>query len=55
MICSWDVAGNDIVKPPKGTTHVVLDTPAGLHGKRLREVLKRKVSDIYADQTGGRA
>jgi chromosome partitioning protein len=25
---------------PKGTTHVVLDTPAGLHGKRLKKVLK---------------
>ena len=24
----------------KGTTHVVLDTPAGLHGKRLDEVMK---------------
>lgn len=33
--------GDDhLAKPPKGTTHVVLDTPAGLHGKRLKEVLK---------------
>ena len=39
-ISGWDVAGNDIVKPPKGTTHVVLDTPAGLHGKRLEAVLR---------------
>lgn len=39
-ISSWDVAGNDIVKPPKGTTHVVLDTPAGLHGKRLDAVMR---------------
>ena len=31
---------DDVAKPPKGTTHVVLDTPAGLHGKRLKEVLK---------------
>jgi chromosome partitioning protein len=29
-----------VVRPPKGTTHVVLDTPAGLHGKRLDEVMK---------------
>ncbi len=29
-----------MVRPPKGTTHVVLDTPAGLHGKRLDEVMK---------------
>jgi chromosome partitioning protein len=39
-IASWDVAHDDIVRPPKGTTHVVLDTPAGLHGKRLDEVMK---------------
>ena len=28
------------MRPPKGTTHIVLDTPAGLHGKRLDEVMK---------------
>lgn len=39
-IRSWDVGDDQIAKPPKGTTHVVLDTPAGLHGKRLKEVLK---------------
>jgi chromosome partitioning protein len=39
-IRGWDVAHDDIVKPPKGTTHVVLDTPAGLHGKRLDAVLR---------------
>jgi chromosome partitioning protein len=39
-INSWEVAHDDIVRPPKGTTHVVLDTPAGLHGKRLDEVMK---------------
>jgi len=39
-IRGWDVAHDDIVRPPKGTTHVVLDTPAGLHGKRLDAVLK---------------
>jgi chromosome partitioning protein len=39
-IRGWDVAGDDIVRPPKGTTHVVLDTPAGLHGKRLDAVLR---------------
>ena len=36
----WDVAHDDVVRPPKGTSHVVLDTPAGLHGKRLEAVLK---------------
>ncbi len=39
-IAGWDVAANDLVRPPKGTTHVVLDTPAGLHGKRLDAVMK---------------
>jgi chromosome partitioning protein len=39
-ISSWDVGDEQIAKPPKGITHVVLDTPAGLHGKRLKEVLK---------------
>ncbi len=38
-IGSWDTQG-EVVRPPKGTTHVVLDTPAGLHGKRLDEVMK---------------
>jgi chromosome partitioning protein len=39
-IATWDVAADDIVRPPRGTTHVVLDTPAGLHGKRLDAVMK---------------
>lgn len=39
-ISGWDLGGDDVVRPPKGTTHVVLDTPAGLHGKRLDTVLK---------------
>ena len=39
-IASWEVSRDEIVRPPKGTTHIVLDTPAGLHGKRLDEVMK---------------
>ena len=39
-IASWEVSHNDIAKPPKGTTHVVLDTPGGLHGSRFKDVLK---------------
>jgi chromosome partitioning protein len=39
-IRGWDVESDHIVRPPKGTSHVVLDTPAGLHGKRLDAVLK---------------
>jgi len=38
-IASWDVGQDLAARPPKGTTHVVLDTPAGLHGKGLRQVL----------------
>lgn len=36
---SWDVHPDKPARPPKGTTHVVLDTPAGLHGKKLHHVL----------------
>ena len=37
---SWDVGPGDVLRPPKGTTHVVIDTPAGLHGKGLDALLK---------------
>jgi chromosome partitioning protein len=40
-IVTWDASSKDLLKPPRGTTHVVLDTPAGLHGKGLKAVLKR--------------
>jgi chromosome partitioning protein len=40
VIRGWDVARDEVVRPPKGTTHVVIDTPAGMHGKRLDDVLK---------------
>jgi len=40
LIRTWEVEHGSVVRPPKGTTHAVLDTPAGLHGKRLDEVLK---------------
>ena len=39
-ISAWEIAHDETVRPPKGTTHVVLDTPAGLHGKRLDEVMR---------------
>jgi chromosome partitioning protein len=39
-IGSWEVTHDEIVRPPRGTTHVVLDTPAGIHGKRLDEVMR---------------
>jgi len=39
-IASWDINDDQIAKPPKGTTHAVIDTSAGLHGKRLKDVLR---------------
>jgi len=39
-IQAWDIGPDLIAKPPKGTTHVVLDTPAGLRGWRFRDVMK---------------
>lgn len=39
-IATWSVSADLIAKPPKGTTHVVLDTPAGLHGRRFNDVMK---------------
>lgn len=38
-IQSWDVQAG-VAKPPKGITHVVLDTPGGLHGGMLKDVMK---------------
>lgn len=39
-ITTWDISADLIARPPKGTSHVVLDTPAGLHGWRFNDVLK---------------
>ena len=59
-IQTWDISEDHVAKPPKGVTHVVLDTPAGLHGKGLDAVMKladkvivplqASVFDIYATQ-----
>ena len=59
-IGSWDTSSDVISRPPKGTTHAVLDTPAGLHGSALKDVLKMadkvivplqpSIFDIYATQ-----
>lgn len=38
-IATWDISENNIAKPPPGISHVILDTPAGLHGKALQQVL----------------
>ena len=57
-ISTWEISEDQIAKPPRDSTHLVLDTPAGLHGKRLKEVLKiankvlvplqPSIFDIYA-------
>ena len=39
-IGTWEVGKGKVAKPPKGTTHVVLDTPAGIHGGMLKDVLQ---------------
>jgi chromosome partitioning protein len=39
-IATWEIDEDNIARPPKGISHVVLDTPAGLHGRRLNEILK---------------
>lgn len=38
-IDSWDVQSGGRAQPPKHTTHVILDTPAGMHGKKLDDLL----------------
>ena len=39
-ISTWEISADQIVRPPRGTSHVVLDTPAGLHGWRFNDVMK---------------
>ena len=39
-IHALELTDGDVLRTPKGCTHLVLDTPAGLHGKRLDLVLK---------------
>jgi chromosome partitioning protein len=60
-ISTWDVAKGNVARPPKGTTHVVLDTPAGMHGSLLKDVmqladkivvpLQPSIFDIYATRS----
>lgn len=41
LIRSWEIESGEPARPPKDTEFVVLDTPAGLHGKKLSQVLKQ--------------
>ncbi len=57
-ITTWEIGEDQVGKPPKGTSHAVIDTPAGLHGKRLSYLtqvadkvivpLQPSIFDIYA-------
>ena len=57
----WEASENLVMRPPRGTTHAVLDTPAGLHGGRFNEVaqmadkilvpLQPSVFDIFATRS----
>ncbi|MFN6961233.1 MAG: AAA family ATPase [Rhodocyclaceae bacterium] len=39
-IATWEMREGEPARPPAGTTHAVLDTPAGLHGKKLAHLIK---------------
>jgi len=39
-IATWDIVDGHVARPPKGTTHVVIDTPAGLTHERLDKLLR---------------
>lgn len=57
-IRTWEVSHDLIARPPRDTSHVVLDTPAGLHGWRFKDVMRMadkvlvplqpSIFDIYA-------
>ena len=57
-IATWAVSHDLIARPPRDTSHVVLDTPAGLHGWRVKDVMRMadkvlvplqpSIFDIYA-------
>lgn len=39
-ISNWEIEPGKPARPPRGTTHAVLDTPAGLHDEKLKALLK---------------
>ena len=39
-IKGWDVGPEGVAKTPRGVSHVVLDTPAGVTGDRLKELVR---------------
>ncbi len=57
---NWEIDADHTARPPRGVSHAVIDTPAGLHGHLLRDALKAadrvivplqpSLFDIYATQ-----
>ncbi len=43
FVATWELEAGQVptARPPKGTTHVVIDTPAGLGGAALKELVQR--------------
>ena len=39
-IRGWELASTEQLRTPKGVSHAVLDTPAGLHGGKFEKVMK---------------
>jgi chromosome partitioning protein len=39
-IATWDIRPGEPARPPRDVTHIVLDTPGGLHGKKLDQVVR---------------
>lgn len=60
-IAAWDADPDGLARTPKDATHIVLDTPAGLHGKKLEQALaiadrvivplQPSLFDIFATRT----
>jgi chromosome partitioning protein len=40
LIKSWEIGPEGLAKAPRGVSHVVLDTPAGVTGERLKELVR---------------
>ncbi|GGY19221.1 ParA family protein [Paludibacterium paludis] len=40
-ISGWEIAAGEPARPPKGTQVAILDSPAGLHGKKLDALIRR--------------
>ena len=39
-ILPWEISRDEIARPAKGSTDAVVDTPAGMHGRRLEAAMK---------------